>query len=152
MDISISPTSGVQKPYNLYINTLRLLQSVYNHLTRLQQGRKYCKSMVFSTLQQSCMKQGCYNQKFPYGKVNFLIKELHRYGETHSQLSMCCWVSIMFLIYMFQHNFCHRLLATCVHVSAILHALVSITCSSQPNHYQQLILIMMLILLLHPPH
>ena len=39
----------------------------------------------------------------------------------------------MFLMYMFHHNFCHRLSATCVYVSAILHALVSITCSSQPN-------------------
>ena len=34
---------------------------------------------------------------------------------------------------MFHHNFCHRLSTTCVHVSAILHALVSVTCSSQPN-------------------
>ena len=48
---------------------LRLLQGVYNQLTRLQQGRKLCKSM-FLTLYQSCIKQGCYNKKFPYGMLN----------------------------------------------------------------------------------
>ena len=66
-----------------------------------------------------------------YLQGKYFIKEgLYRVGRnTHSQLSMF----IMFLIHMFHHNFCHRLSATCVHVSAILHALVSITCSSQPN-------------------
>ena len=40
--IWVSPTSGVYKPYNFYINTLlRLLQGVYNQLTRLLQGRKH---------------------------------------------------------------------------------------------------------------
>ena len=37
--IRVSPTFGVWKPYNLYINALiilRLLQGVYNHLTTLQ--------------------------------------------------------------------------------------------------------------------
>ena len=58
--IWISPTSGVQKPYNLYINkliVLRLLQGIYNHLTRLQQGRKHCNSMVASTLYETRLLQ-----------------------------------------------------------------------------------------------
>ena len=47
---------SVEALYNLHINILiilRLLQGVNNHLTRLQQGKKHCKSMVFSTLHQT---------------------------------------------------------------------------------------------------
>ena len=46
--IRISPTSGLYKPYDLYINTLIILRLLQG--ARLQQGRKGCKSMIFSTL------------------------------------------------------------------------------------------------------
>ena len=60
--IWVSPTSGVQKTYNIN-NYFKVVTRCFNYLTRLQQGRKRCKSMVFLTLKQPCMKQGCYNQK-----------------------------------------------------------------------------------------
>ena len=41
--IWVSPTSGVLKPYNLFINTLILLQGFNKHPTRFQQGRKHCQ-------------------------------------------------------------------------------------------------------------
>ena len=50
---------------------------------------------------------------------------------------MCCWVSTIALNLLVQllnyTSIFYSLSATCVHVSAILHALVSITSSSQPN-------------------
>ena len=46
--IWISPTSGLYKPYDLYINILIILRLLQG--ARLQQGRKGCKSMIFFNL------------------------------------------------------------------------------------------------------
>ena len=67
-----------------------------------------------------------------YLQSNYFTKEGFRrvWRNKISLLSMCCWVSTMaFIIIIYFYS----LSATCVHVSAILHALVSITSSLQPN-------------------
>ena len=89
--IWVSTTSGVWKPYNLYINTLiilRLLQGVYNHLTRLQQGRKPCKSMVFSTLHDTRLLQP---------KISIWVKGGHGFTKP----CKCCFTNRMRLLKIF---------------------------------------------------
>ena len=70
-----------------------------------------------------------------YLQSNYFTKEGFRrvWRNKISLLSMCCWVSTMAFKYYIIIIYFYSLSATCVHVSAILHALVSITSSLQPN-------------------
>ena len=55
-----------------------------------------------------------YKLVFTVQGKSVIKKDSTGYGEIHTamQLSMCYWVSIMFLEHVFHHNFYHRLFAT----------------------------------------
>ena len=63
-----------------------------------------------------CFVRCCVVPSIKTGIYTFIKEGFHRvWRNTHGQLSVYCWVSIMFLMHIFHHNFCLRLSATCVH-------------------------------------
>ena len=66
---------GVYSSIIMYkILVIKCNSQVHEHngfnLTWLKQGEKCCICIVFSSLWQPCIKQGCHKVKFPYGCVH----------------------------------------------------------------------------------